>query len=204
MNKHRVKLLHITYLGHYELEVPYACKQLAYCHEHGSKNHTAHTHILVELQEPETKAKVIKEMSKNLKVHCQLNVVPHFQFTQMIAYHYGLKDFKARCIPGPVWKTPFDYDAWIKNRFMQRAYSPQDQAVMSKLLENTPLDELVDQGYVSFYTIKRYQEAKQLLSEVRSVRNYQTLDQRIIYFKNEQNEEWIRILCNQRVKKRHF
>ena len=131
----------MTYLGHYELEVPYACRQLAYCYEFGSLNGTAHTHILAELTHPETKAKILARMAPLLQVPCQLNIVPHHSFGQLIKYHYGLlaTGGKPRCVPGPAWRVGnFDYDTWVRDRLAHKRHGNGECAAKNRLMGGPP------------------------------------------------------------------
>jgi hypothetical protein len=82
-------------------------------------NKTPHTHILVELAHPETRVRILREMSQFVK-EGHLDVKAFRSFGQLINYHYGFKDGKEKCTPGPVWKTAFNYDNWLKGRVLHR------------------------------------------------------------------------------------
>lgn len=74
-NIHRpVRNVHITYKGHYLINIrdPLVPTFMGVCYENGTTNDTPHTHVVLQLAEPCTTARLIRKLTKELEIDCQI------------------------------------------------------------------------------------------------------------------------------------
>lgn len=140
----KVRIFHLTYKGHYMLNIPYPVKTLGYCYE---EEQEMHTHVILETITPISKLDVIADLTPYLEIPCEIDVeTGHRHIETVIGYHIGLGD-KPRC-EDLVMIIPFDFDIdeYIRLKVMHKPRGIFQNRSRNQILLTTNTKDLIDRG----------------------------------------------------------
>lgn len=142
--RRKVQNFHITVKGHQLVPLPEK-NHLFYCYEEENEEHT---HIGFQSKEKMSKNEVIEYLKDHMEIECEPQVDVHRSFDTIIGYHYGMGD-KEKCEPEPTWiEENFSYKEWVKNKICHKSNNTKSVKVENKILIETDIRELVDDGLV--------------------------------------------------------
>lgn len=161
MNPNRkVRNFHITYNGHYMLDIPFKCDWLGYCYE---KEAVEHTHLVLRVIEPISKVNIIRELKLHLEIPCELDVEVHYNIETALGYHIGMGN-KPRCtLHGGItmiFPEMLDIDDYIKKKVMHKPTGINQHRERNQILLSTPTNILVDTGMIPLEKIIAIDNAK--------------------------------------------
>lgn len=144
----KVRRFHITYKGHYMMNIPVDFEWLGYCYEESDKDHPfQHTHVILQTVKRKSKMRMIDICTQFLEIPCNVDVKVHQRIETVFGYHIGLGD-KPRCKDLCMIKPSYDIDEYIKNKIMHKPRSNIQHAERNKILLGENPKDLVDNGLI--------------------------------------------------------
>lgn len=141
------------------LACPEEINFLGYCYETENQEHT---HMLLELKEPRSKAYLIRELSLFLEQDCCLQVDSHKNFGSIIGYHIGFGD-KARCTTlCVIFPSDFSVDEYIKKRVAHKARGLKETAAQTALVLSKTTKEAALEGIINWKEFDKHARAREI------------------------------------------
>lgn len=165
MNNYRKnQIFHLTYKGHYTLDIPGEFLFLGYCFEHGEVDNQEHTHAVIKFKEATSKHQLIKDL-EGYVLDGHVNVQCHKSEMTAVGYHTGFGD-KKDCGDSfvVIYPANFNVEKYKMDRHRHKK-TDTGQAHRNKLIQEVGATEAFVRGYINHEKYELYKRVIPIIEE---------------------------------------